>query len=88
MRSDELPVVTWTQAGVMNWWPAGSFQAVGLNPATVRKWASRGLFHPVAIGPKGCVLYRYEHVMQAANRRVESQTCDSDENVSQCDDSR
>lgn len=45
--------------------------ALGVKPATVRKWAQRGRLHAVGLDRFGRPLYAVEHVAQLAARRVD-----------------
>jgi hypothetical protein len=68
-----LPRYTWDQAAILNLWPAPSFAAIGIKPATIRKWAFDGKATRVGVGPNGTVLYHYEQVARLADtgtRRV------------------
>lgn len=58
---------TWDQAELIGAWSPDAFKAVGLNPANVRKWASRGRIEAIGTGPNGCKLYNYEAVVQYAD---------------------
>lgn len=65
-----LDVYTWDQAEIAGAWSPDAFKAVGINPATVRKWASRGAIHPIGRGPNGCRLYDFQQVVQHAERHI------------------
>lgn len=69
---NDLPRYTWDQATILHVWSADAFAAVGINPATVRKWASRDQIQPVAVGPRGCKLYDYQQVVRHAERNTSS----------------
>lgn len=58
---------TWDQAEIIGAWSPDAFKAVGLNPANVRKWASRGRIRAIGSGPNGCKLYNYDAVVQYAD---------------------
>jgi hypothetical protein len=58
-----LPRLSWDEAEARHVWPAAAFREVGIKPATVRKRASRGELRPVALGPRGCKLYRFIDVV-------------------------
>jgi hypothetical protein len=64
----DLPRYTWDQAEILRLWPPASFAAVGINPTTVRKWASRGHIKAAGQGPNGCRLYPYGAVVAYADR--------------------
>lgn len=69
----DLPRYTWDQAELCNLWPANAFtRTLGLNPANVRRWASRGRIHPAGVGPNGSVLYHYDEVIQYAATHARS----------------
>lgn len=68
---------TWDQAAIIGAWSPNAFQAVGINPATIRKWASRGHIHPIGIGPNGARLYDYQQVVRHADRQTRTDTSGS-----------
>lgn len=68
---NDLPRVTWLTAATMNWWPSKAFRSVGIPPGTVRRWAHEGRIDPVALGPRGSVLYRFENVVKCRSNTRE-----------------
>ncbi len=66
----QLQHMTWDQATILNLWSPAAFTAIGINPATIRQWASRGHITPVGIGPNGCRLYDYTQVARHAEARA------------------
>jgi hypothetical protein len=73
-----LPRYTWDQALILGLATARGFQAIGIKPATVRKWASR--HHIVAVGkaPGGAHLY----VIAAVSRHALHAPTDNPASVS------
>ena len=67
-----LPHLTWEQAQARHLWPASAFLPLGITAGAIRKRASRGPLRPVAIGPRGCRLYRYHDVVGHADGGVAS----------------
>lgn len=65
-----LPTYTWDQAFILGLATARGFRAVGVRPATVRKWASRGSIHAVGKAPGGAHLYRIDDVTRHAQQRA------------------
>lgn len=63
-----LPAYTWDQATILDLWSPAAFTAVGIQPATIRQWASRGHITAVGIGPRGCRLYLRADVLRHAQR--------------------
>lgn len=52
-----LPRLTWQQAHQQHLATTQAFTALGINPATIRKWASQGLIHARGKAPGGAHLY-------------------------------
>lgn len=63
-----LPAYTWDQASMLGLATARGFNALGINPATVRKWASRDAFTAAGKAPGGAHLYRVDDVTRHADR--------------------
>lgn len=53
----KLPTYTWDQATIAGLATANGFQALGIKPATIRKWASRHHITAVGKAPGGAHLY-------------------------------
>lgn len=66
----ELSRYTWDQAEILGLWPATAFAAVGIKPATVRKWAHERVVTRIGVGPNGAVLYHYDQVARVAEKRL------------------
>lgn len=64
----DLPTYTWDQAHILGLATANGFQALGLNAATIRKWASRGHITPAGKAPGGAHLYPIQEVTRHADR--------------------
>lgn len=80
MNPPPLQTFTWDQAAILRAWPPNAFQAIGINPATIRQWAKRGHIHPIGKGPNGCKLYDYETVARHAVRNPGSVLANDDNN--------
>lgn len=63
-----LPKYNWDQATILRLATANGFRAVGINPGTIRSWVNRGAFKPVGKAPGGAHLYRYDDVVDHAER--------------------
>lgn len=63
-----LPRYTWDQAHILQLATCRGFRAVGLNPATIRRWAAAGLVHAVGKAPGGAHLYSIAEVSVVADR--------------------
>lgn len=61
---------SWDQAAILGFATARGFGAVGLNAATVRKWASRGAFKAVGKAPGGAHFYEVKIVIEHAERNT------------------
>jgi hypothetical protein len=59
---------TWDQATVLGLATARGFGALGLNAATIRKWASRGHITAAGKAPGGAHLYAITAVTRHAER--------------------
>lgn len=66
--SRTLPAYTWDQAQILRLATANGFRALGLQPATVRWWASEGLIVAVGKAPGGAHLYEIAEVAATADR--------------------
>lgn len=64
-----LPNYTWNQATIAGLATARGFQALGIPPATIRKWASRGHITAVGKAPGGAHLYPIDTVSRHADHR-------------------
>lgn len=67
-----LPAYTWDQATILGLATARGFQALGLNAATIRKWASRGHITPAGKAPGGAHLYPIRDVTGHADHHTHS----------------
>jgi hypothetical protein len=63
-----LPAFTWDQAAILGLATANGFQAVGIKPATIRKWASRRHIAAAGKAPGGAHLYPIAAVTRHAVR--------------------
>ena len=63
-----LPRYTWDQAHILGLATARGCRALGVNPATIRRWASTGLITAVGKAPGGAHLYRIAEVSVVADR--------------------
>lgn len=63
-----LPRYTWDQAQITQLATANGFRALGLNPATIRWWASKGLITAAGKAPGGAHLYAIGEVSAVADR--------------------
>lgn len=63
-----LDAYTWDQAAIAQLATANGFRALGINPATVRWWASQGLITAAGKAPGGAHLYSISDVSSAAER--------------------
>ena len=63
-----LPRISWTQAHDQQLATCQGFNALGINPATIRTWASQGLIQAHAKAPGGAHLYAIAEVSAAADR--------------------
>jgi hypothetical protein len=61
-----LPAYTWDQADMLGLATARGFNAVGLPPTRIRKWASRHQITAVGKAPGGAHLYRVSDVLRHA----------------------
>jgi hypothetical protein len=68
MADSDLPRYSWDEARERWLWPPDAFGRLGIKPATIRKWASRGHIKAAGKGPRGCRLYRYAEVVRHAER--------------------
>lgn len=59
---------TWDQADIARLATANGFKALGLNPATIRWWASTGLITAAGKAPGGAHLYDITEVSMVAGR--------------------
>jgi hypothetical protein len=68
---NDLPRYTWDQATILGLATANGFRALGINAATIRKWASRPKTPIRAVGkaPGGAHLYAIAVVTRHAERR-------------------
>lgn len=65
-----LPAYTWDQAAILGLATANGFSALGIRPATVRKWASRGNITASGKAPGGAHLYAIADVARHADRNT------------------
>jgi hypothetical protein len=68
MTTTTLPAYTWDQAQILRLATANGFKALGINPATVRSWASEGLVTAIGKAPGGAHLYEIATVSAVADR--------------------
>jgi hypothetical protein len=66
--SANLPRYTWDEAAILRLATARGFQALRIQAATVRGWASEGLITSVGKAPGGAHLYSIEEVSAVAAR--------------------
>lgn len=64
----DLQHMTWDQAHILGLGTCNGFKALGINPATVRRWASEGHIHAVGKAPGGAHLYNIAEVSAVADR--------------------
>lgn len=69
-----LPHYSWDQAFIAGLATAKGFAALGLEPATIRKWASRGHITAIAKAPGGAHLYAIATVTRHAERNNQTTT--------------
>lgn len=70
----KLDPYTWDQAAIAGLATARGLQALGLNAATIRKWAERGHITPCAKAPGGAHLYHVDSVIRHAERHQATTT--------------